>query len=69
MPVGLVVAPTRDGEVLSPEAFEKLTEEEQQEVLAELNSAQEELENAVHKMEKILSAKRSDVDAAKEAAV
>ena len=46
MPVGLVVAPTKDGDVLSPEAFEKLSEEEQQEVLAELNAAQEELENA-----------------------
>ena len=52
MPVGLVVAPTRDGEVLSPEAFEKLTEEEQQEVLAELNSAQAELENAVRDIPK-----------------
>ncbi|MCQ2915022.1 MAG: AAA family ATPase [Alphaproteobacteria bacterium] len=47
MPVGLVVAPTRDGEVLSPEAFEKLDEEEQREILAELNTAQEELEEAV----------------------
>ncbi|MBR1777037.1 MAG: AAA family ATPase [Alphaproteobacteria bacterium] len=52
MPVGLVVAPTKDGDVLSPEAFEKLPEEEQQEVLAELNAAQEELENAVHDIPK-----------------
>ncbi len=52
MPVGLVVAPTKDGDVLSPEAFEKLSEEEQQEVLAELNAAQEELENAVHDIPK-----------------
>ena len=52
MPVGLVVAPTRDGEVLSPEAFEKLPEEEQQEVLAELNAAQEELEEAVRDVPK-----------------
>ena len=33
--------------MLSPEAFEKLPEEEQQEVLAELNAAQEELEEAI----------------------
>lgn len=52
MPVGLVVAPTRDGEVLSPEAFEKLPEAEQQEVLAELNQAQEELEAAVRDVPK-----------------
>lgn len=52
MPVGLVVAPTRDGEVLSPEAFEKLPEDEQQEVLAELNAAQEELEDAVRDIPK-----------------
>lgn len=52
MPVGLVVAPTRDGEVLSPEAFEKLSEDEQREVLAELNAAQEELENAVRDIPK-----------------
>lgn len=52
MPVGLVVAPTRDGEVLSPEAFEKLSQEEQQEVLAELNVAQEELEEAVRDVPK-----------------
>ena len=52
MPVGLVVAPTRDGEVLSPEAFEKLPENEQQEVLAELNAAQEELEDAVRDIPK-----------------
>lgn len=52
MPVGLVVAPTKNGDVLSPEAFEKLSEEEQQEVLAELNAAQEELENAVHDIPK-----------------
>jgi predicted ATP-dependent protease len=47
MPVGLVVAPTRDGEVLSPEAFDKLPEAEQKELLAELNEMQEELEMAV----------------------
>lgn len=52
MPVGLVVAPTHDGEVLSPEAFEKLPEAEQQEVLADLNHAQEELEAAVRDVPK-----------------
>ena len=65
MPVGLVVAPTRDGEVLSPEAFEKLPEEEQQVVLAELNQAQENLEAAVRdvpKWEKEQREQISDLD-------
>ena len=61
MPVGLVVAPTKDGDVLSPEAFEKLSEEEQQEVLAELNAAQEELEHAVHDIPKWEKEQREEV--------
>lgn len=62
MPVGLVVAPTKDGDVLSPEAFEKLSEEEQQEVLAELNAAQEELENAVHDIPKWEKDQREQIE-------
>lgn len=62
MPVGLVVAPTKDGDVLSPEAFEKLSEEEQQEVLAELNAAQEELENAVHDIPKWEKEQREQIE-------
>ncbi len=61
MPVGLVVAPTKDGDVLSPEAFEKLSEEEQKEVLAELNAAQEELENAVNDIPKWEKEQREQV--------
>ena len=62
MPVGLVVAPTKDGDVLSPEAFEKLSQEEQQEVLAELNAAQEELENAVHDIPKWEKEQREQIE-------
>lgn len=62
MPVGLVVAPTKDGDVLSPEAFEKLSEEEQQEVLAELNAAQEELEHAVHDIPKWEKEQREQIE-------
>lgn len=62
MPVGLVVAPTKDGDVLSPEAFEKLPEEEQKEVLAELNAAQEELEHAVHDIPKWEKEQREQIE-------
>ncbi|MCQ2965769.1 MAG: AAA family ATPase [Alphaproteobacteria bacterium] len=61
MPVGLVVAPTHDGEVLTPEAFEKLSEDEQQEVLAELNTAQTELENAVRDVPKWEKEQREEI--------
>ena len=47
MPVGLVVAPTKDGEVLTPEAFDKLPAEDQKELLSDLNEAQSNLEKAV----------------------
>ena len=46
MPVGLVVAPVKDGEVLSPEAFDQLSDEEKQKITNDLNAMQEEIENA-----------------------
>lgn len=46
MPVGLVVAPVKNGEVLSPEAFEELPEEEKKSLIDDLNMMQEEIENA-----------------------
>ena len=52
MPVGLVVAPTKDGEILTPEAFEQLKKEEQEEILTELNEKQAELEEAVRNVPK-----------------
>ena len=47
MPMGLVVAPTKGGEVLSQEAFDALPEKEKQEILAELNKTQENLAKIV----------------------
>ncbi len=52
MPVGLVVAPTLDGEILTPEAFDKLPQEDQDEILMELNEKQAELEEAVRNVPK-----------------
>ena len=46
MQVGLVVAPMKNGEVLSPEAFDELPEEEKKELLNDLNLMQEEIEKA-----------------------
>ncbi len=46
MQMGLVVAPMKDGEVLSPDAFEQLPDEEKKLVMADLNAMQEEIENA-----------------------
>lgn len=46
MPVGLVVAPIKNGEVLSPEAFDELPEEEKKSLIDDLNAMQEEIENA-----------------------
>lgn len=45
MPVGLVVAPVKNGEVLSPEAFDELPESEKKQLLEDLNQMQEEIGN------------------------
>ncbi len=45
MPVGLVVAPVKNGEVLSPEAFDELPEDEKKSLIDDLNMMQEEIEN------------------------
>ncbi len=44
MQVGLVVAPVKNGEILSPEAFDNLPENEKKELLNDLNLMQEEIE-------------------------
>lgn len=46
MQVGLVVAPVKNGEVLSPEAFDELPEVEKKELINDLNMMQEEIEKA-----------------------
>ncbi|MBE6448746.1 MAG: ATP-dependent protease [Alphaproteobacteria bacterium] len=50
MPVGLVVAPVKNGEVLSPEAFDELPEEEKKQLIEDLNQMQEEIENTAQDM-------------------
>lgn len=46
MQVGLVVAPVKNGEVLSPDAFDELPEEEKKSLIEDLNYMQEEIEHA-----------------------
>lgn len=47
MPTGLVVAPTKNGEVLTPEVFDKLPKAERKRILEQMNVAQAELQEAV----------------------
>lgn len=46
-PVGLALAPTRDGEVLSPDEFKQLPEEEQTRFKTEMEALQEKLEATI----------------------
>ena len=50
MPVGLVVAPVKNGEVLSPEAFDSLPEEEKKQLIEDLNQMQAEIENSAEEL-------------------
>ncbi|OAN59541.1 Lon protease family protein [Magnetospirillum moscoviense] len=49
-PVGLALAPMRDGEVLSPDEFQKLSEEDQEHFKAEMERLQEKLEATIKKV-------------------
>lgn len=52
MASGLVVTPTKDGEVLTPEKFDKLSKETRRRILNELTTTQEALEAAVKEVPK-----------------
>lgn len=43
MPMGVVVAPMKDGEIISPDIFDTLSDEEKNEIMADLNAMQEEI--------------------------
>ena len=51
-PLGLAVAPVRDGEVLKPAEFEKLTKAEQKRRTAALEALQKELSDVLHEVPK-----------------
>ena len=52
MPSGLVVAPTKDGQILTPEVFDKLPKATRKRILEQMHEAQAELERAVHEVPK-----------------
>ncbi len=52
MPTGLVVAPTKDGEVLTPETFDKLPKQTRKKILEQMNEAQVKLEQAIKEVPK-----------------
>ena len=62
MPVGLVVAPVKNGEVLSPEAFDELPEEEKKQLLGDLNQMQEEIENTAQNMPQWEDKQRKEIN-------
>jgi lon-related putative ATP-dependent protease len=49
-PVGLAFAPVREGEVVSPEDFQKLPEEERERVEGEIGELQEQLQETIHQV-------------------
>lgn len=52
MPTGLVVAPVKDGDVLSPEAFDKLPKATRKRVLDQMNETQAQLQDAIKEVPK-----------------
>lgn len=66
MQVGLVVAPVKNGEVLSPDAFEELPEEEKKSLIDDLNAMQEEIENTAQTMPSWEEKQREEAKALRE---
>ncbi|MGN0913698.1 MAG: Lon protease family protein [Alphaproteobacteria bacterium] len=66
MPVGLVVAPVKNGEVLSPEAFDELPEDEKKSLIDDLNAMQEEIENAAQDLPEWEEKQRKEIAALRE---
>ena len=62
MPVGLVVAPVKNGEVLSPEAFDELPEEEKTSLIEDLNAMQVEIENSSQELPEWEDKQRNEVN-------
>ena len=62
MPTGLVVAPTKDGEVLTPEVFDKLPKETRKRILEQMNETQAKLEQAVKEVPKWEKEEKEQID-------
>ena len=66
MPVGLVVAPVKNGEVLNPEAFDALSPEERAKITNDLNAMQLEIENSAQDVSKWEEKQREDIEKLRE---
>lgn len=66
MQMGLVVAPMKDGEVLSPDAFDQLPDEEKNLIMDDLNAMQEEIENATQDLPRWEDKQKKEIDALRE---
>lgn len=66
MQMGLVVAPMKDGEVLSPDAFDELPDDEKQLIMDDLNVMQEEIENATQSLPHWEEKQKREIDVLRE---
>mgnify|MGYP000770624047 CR=1 FL=1 len=66
MPVGLVVAPVKNGEVLSPEAFDELPEEEKKSLIDDLNAMQAEIEDSAQDLPQWEEKQRKETNSMRE---
>ena len=62
MQMGLVVAPMKDGEVLSPDAFDQLPDDEKKVIMDDLNAMQEEIENATQDLPMWEEKQKNEID-------
>jgi len=61
LPMGMALAPLVKGEVITPDAFEKLSESEQAHYRAEMNSVQDKLQSVLRRVPQIESQRREAV--------
>lgn len=66
MPVGLVVAPIKNGEVLSPDAFDELPEEEKKSLIDDLNAMQVEIEDSAQDLPQWEEKQRKETESLRE---
>ena len=66
MQMGLVVAPMKDGEVLGPDAFDELPDDEKKVILNDLNAMQEEIENATQDLPHWEEKQKKEIDILRE---
>ena len=66
MQMGLVVAPMKDGEVLNPDSFDGLPEDEKKLIMDDLNAMQEEIENATQDLPHWEEKQKKEIEALRE---